>query len=1109
MSGHRLTVALRETLSLFDDPGTPRTTTEIADRLDVGRRSAYDRLQRLADRGRIRTKEVGANARVWWLPPPRAATSPEAEETLPDLVSGIPAILYRCRDAPGRPMTFVSDAVERITGYDTAEVESGAVEWGSDVVHPEDRAPLGQAIGTQLADDTRFTVEYRIRTADGDTRWVRERGRVVPDGGSEHPMLEGIVTDVTGNRDSTGALAAREQQFRSLVEATEEYAIFLLDPEGRIRTWNRGARRIKGYRAEEIVGRHVSTFYTASDRETGVPRRNLRTAAEEGVYEEEGWRVRADGSRFWAHVTITAVEGRDGTPAGYAKVTRDMTDRRLAEQRLRDEKAFVEGLFETQRDVIYALDAGGGFVRWNNRLSEVTGYTDVELQSLSFPDLVPETAAEEATAAFERVVDDGASVTVQLPLELVDGSTVPHEFTAAPVTEGGRVVGITGIGRDVSERKRRQREIERQRDDVERELREVFDRVDDAFFAIDDDWRFTHVNERAETLLDRSVGELIGRRLDEAFPEAVGSVFERKYQRAFETQEPVTFEAYYDPLETWFEVTAYPSDSGLSVYFRDVTDRKAREQELERYETIIETVEDGIYVVDEDGRFTLVNSAYETLVGQSREELLGAHVSSVIPDSDIVERAKELEAELAAGERTTATLEAELPGTTDETRFGEATFSLLPSTEGFERVGVVRDVTDRKERERELLRQRKQLAALNNLNRVVRDVIEAVIEQSTQSEIETVVCERLASADSYEFAWIGGADATDRTVHVRTEAGVEGYLDDLTISVDPDDDRSEGPTGRALRTGEIQTTRDIGEGASDLWPAATEEYGSSSSAAVPISHEDAVYGVLNVYTDRENAFEGAERTVIEQLGEVVGHALAAHDRKEALMNDAVVELEFYIPDVFDALDIGERAAGQIRIDHASSIGGDRFLIYGTADASDADAVRAIADAIPHWETVVIREQDDRDRVRFEARLSEPPVMSVVASVGGALECAVVEDGDYSMTVHTAPTADVGKIISAVQTAYPEAQLLKRRQTSRDDDPSDDVHRLLGAEVTDRQRAVLEAAHYAGFFDVPRQVSGAELAESFDISAPTFHTHLRKAERAVFERLFSSSRLVST
>ena len=128
-------------------------------------------------------------------------------------------------------------------------------------------------------------------------------------------------------RQST-SFVATEERFQLLVESVKDYAIFMLDPSGYVTTWNAGAARIKGYTADEIVGKHFSTFYLQEDIAAGTCERELEVAAREGRFEDEGWRVRKDGSRFWANVVITPLRAPDGALMGFGKVTRDLTERR-------------------------------------------------------------------------------------------------------------------------------------------------------------------------------------------------------------------------------------------------------------------------------------------------------------------------------------------------------------------------------------------------------------------------------------------------------------------------------------------------------------------------------------------------------------------------------------------------------------------------------------------------------------------------------------------------------------------------------------------------------------------------------------------------------------
>jgi PAS domain S-box-containing protein len=185
---------------------------------------------------------------------------------------------------------------------------------------------------------------WRVRR-DGSRFWASVVITAIREADGSVVGFGKVVRDLTARRDEELRLrrsAADVEQFRRMVLSVRDYAIFLLDPQGMVATWNAGAQHIKGYTAQEIVGRHFSTFYTEEDRARDHPAEELRIAAEAGRSEEEGWRVRKDGSRFWANVVLTAVRDDDGTLLGYAKVTRDLTERRAAERALREANARLE-----------------------------------------------------------------------------------------------------------------------------------------------------------------------------------------------------------------------------------------------------------------------------------------------------------------------------------------------------------------------------------------------------------------------------------------------------------------------------------------------------------------------------------------------------------------------------------------------------------------------------------------------------------------------------------------------------------------------------------------------------------------------------------------------
>ena len=243
--------------------------------------------------------------------------------------------------------------------------------------------------------------------------------------------------------------------YRLLVEQTRDYAVFALSPEGLVMTWNAGAERVKGYRPNEIIGQHFSKFYAPEDIARGWPAEELERASAVGRFEDEGWRVRKDGSRFWANVVITALRDEFGRLVGFSKITRDLTDRRMHEEALRQSEERFRLLVESVTDyAIYVLDVDGTITSWNSGAERITGYTREEVVGTHFSRFYSD--EDRASLAWEELAT--ARRTGRLETEgwrvKKNGERFWARVVVTPLHEQGRRLrGFAQITQDLSDRR--------------------------------------------------------------------------------------------------------------------------------------------------------------------------------------------------------------------------------------------------------------------------------------------------------------------------------------------------------------------------------------------------------------------------------------------------------------------------------------------------------------------------------------------------------------------------------------------------------------------------------------------------------------------------------
>ena len=426
-------------------------------------------------------------------------------------------------------------------------------------------------------------------------------------------------------------------------------------------------------------------------------------------------------------------------------------------------------------------------------------------------------------------------------------------------------------------------------------------------------------------------------------------------------------------------------------------------------------------------------------------------------------------------------------------------------------IRTIYHAVERSHQEREQMRRREQLEALNNLNQIAQDVIHIVITSSSREELEREICERLAASDAFQFAWIGEVKRGTDQVTPRVAAGVEdSYLEEISISIDGEE-TGQGPTGRAIQTHEVQVVQNIRSDPNyEPWREQAKAYGYQSSVAVPIVYEGIRYGVLNIYASSPNAFSEAETRILGRLGDGIGHAITAIERKNALVSDSVLELEFRAEGLADELtSLSVEYPGRIRIENLNSCE-DGVIAYGTATrVPESKLQEAVdrADSVADYRR--LPGTSDESEFKFECVLTTArPLFEAVAAHGGQLQSITIAEGELRIVLEFPRGNDTRQIIGLIEEHVSNVFLVAQRTAQSSEEKRVDPRDVFG-DLTEKQREALKTAYKMGFFNWPRSSTATQIAERLGVTSATFTQHLRTAERKFFDAVLEESSVVDT
>ena len=508
------------------------------------------------------------------------------------------------------------------------------------------------------------------------------------------PSMAEIEKEIEERRQAETAALANEERLRLFSESVEDYAIYMLDVGGVVQTWNKGAERIEGYSAAEIVGKHFSRFYTAEDRSKKQPEAAIRAAMVNGGHESVGWRVRKNGSRFWAKVILRPIRDAGGTLQGFSKVTRDLSESQEMESK-------YQMLLEAAPDAILIVNRQGRIDFVNRQMEELFGYARVEIVGKSVDVLVPERfrAAHggHRNGFFHAPVSRAMGAGRELSGRRKDGSEFSVEISLSPLETRDGPVALAAV-RDVTERKK-----------AETRFRDLLESAPDAMVIVNSEGFIELANLQTEKLFGYSRLELVGQSVDILVPLDLRGGHAGHRDRFFRSPKPRSMGAGLDLMASRKDGTQFPVEISLSplegpdgisvtAAIRDVTERKKAET---RFRALLESAPDAMVISNADGIIELVNAQAERLFGYERAEMVGQAVEMLIPPDLRRDYGRDSVEFLQGGIQREIGPEVDLRARRkDGTEFPvEISFSPLEGPNGVSLTAAIRDITDRKKAE--------------------------------------------------------------------------------------------------------------------------------------------------------------------------------------------------------------------------------------------------------------------------------------------------------------------------------------------------------------------------------------------------------------------------
>ncbi|WP_338727377.1 PAS domain S-box protein [Haladaptatus sp. DJG-WS-42] len=964
-------------------------------------------------------------------------------------------------------------------------------------------------------------------------------------------ILRETLRQMRTPKSSASRLETGDNAYLAAIVESAADCIITIDADSIIQFANSAVQTLFGYEPAELIGEPLTILMSddlaaqhraavARYLETNERRFDWSYAELPGVHK--------DGSDVPFGVSFA--EFTQGGTQYFTGVIRDIADRKQAEQLRRKRKRQFDAVFNDPFTFFALLGPDGTVYNVNQPALDIANVSVEDVVGKQFwecpwwshsPALQAQLKAE-----LERVAD-GEYSKFEVTYERSDGTTVTVDFQARPVFVGETVTGIVAEGLDISEEKRLQDELRTQRNLNQ----QVIDTAPVGIIILDEAGTIEHINDRAVEIAGVSRERLQNSPPDFSFTDGDGdplAVEELPFTKVLESGATV-----YD-----FELGVTRPDG--SWVWLSINGSRARVEDGDAIRGIF-TLEDITETKRRETRFEALNEKAQQLP----EAKTASEVCSIVVEAatDVLElpytyilQYDEAEGDLAPAAQTNgaaalvdspllgevgdspvwevfirdeATVLSEFAAPTEENArvqsvgiFPLGEFGVFvtcsPEKAAFRETDLLlagmlcsnaRSSLNRAAREADLRNQRdrleqknKRLNRVNRINRAIRDITKVLIQADTQEEIEDLVCERLADIDPFAFVWIGDANPTTGLITPVSSAGAgDGYLDHITVTTDGTE-TSRGPAGLAVETREPQVQNNILTDATfEPWREEALSRGFRASAAVPILYRDTVYGVLNLYSTKPLVFEEMELSVLGELGQSIGYAMNALERKRALVSESSVELEFVISALkTPILGFIDGSEGEFTLKNAvRRLDGKMHLFFNVRGIAP-DVIRAHAAAAADVSQFTLIGETD-DECLCECTIEDSTFISTLIERGASLNQMRVEDGTARLKVRIPQSTDVRRFVAYLDSTFGHVTLQARREFDTPVMTQQEFENEVRNRLTKRQEEVIKTAYFSGFFEWPRRSNGQEVAEILGVTQPTVNRHIRAGERTLFNLLF--------